>query len=142
MALLNVGITVTDRTRGPWFHGSPEELSTLRAGSWVTPFKEFAKAFSHKPTRISAFGEDMSIVRHDGRIAGFLYVVAESLADKDLEELAGTEQTHWETKRVLKVRLVAKVPLVESEMLSDAESAEFSKNYSGTGFWSTCREDS
>lgn len=130
-----------DRTLGPWFHGSPEKLMTLRAGSWVTPFKEFAKAFSHKPTRVSASGDDVSIVRHDGRVAGFLYVVAEPLADQDLEEFAGTERTHWETKRVLEVELVEEVPLVESEMLTDAESAEFSKNYSGTGFWSTCRED-
>ena len=46
-------------------------------GSWVTPFKEFAKAFSHNPTRISATGDDVSNVRHDGKVAGFLYVVAE-----------------------------------------------------------------
>ncbi len=132
---------MTDRIRSPWFHGSPEELSTLRAGSWVTPFREYAKAFSHKPTRVSASGDDVNNVRHDGKVPGFLYVVAEPLADQDLEELPGTDQTHWQTTRVLKVRLVEKVPLVETEMLSEAESAEFSKNYPGTGFWSTRRED-
>ena len=130
-----------DRTRGPWFHGSPEEITTLRAGSWVTPFRQYARAFSHKPTRISASGEDLSIVRHDGRVAGFLYVVAEPLADQDLEELAGTEQTHWETKRVLEVELVEEVPLDESETLSDEESADMAKDHPGNGFWSTRRED-
>ena len=124
---------MASQTHSSWFHGSPEELSTLRVGSWVTPFKEFAKAFSHNPTRISATGDDVSNVRHDGKVAGFLYVVAEPLADQDLEELPGTEQTHWKTSRVLKVQLVEEVPLVESEMLSDAESAEFAKNYPGTG---------
>ena len=35
---------------------------------------------------------------------------------------------------MLKVQLVEEVPLVESEMLSDAESAEFAKNYPDLGF--------
>ena len=132
---------MTDQTHGPWFHGSPEELSTLRVGSWVTPFREFAKAFSHRPTRVSAAGDDVANVRHDGKVAGFLYVVAEPLVDQDLEELPGTEKTHWQTARVLKVRLVEEVPLVETEMLSDEESAELARVYPGTFFRSTRRED-
>ena len=110
-------------------------------GSWVTPFREFARAFSHRPTRVSASGDDVTNVRHDGKVAGFLYVVAEPLVDQDLEELPGTEKTHWQTARVLKVRLVEEVPLVETEMLSDAESAALAKSNPGTGFWSTRRED-
>ena len=132
---------MTDQTLSCWFHGSPEELSTLRVGSWVTPFREFAKAFSQKPSRVTATGDDLANVRHDGKVAGFLYVVAEPLADQDLEELPGTDQTHWKTTRVLKVRLVGEVPLVDAEMLSDAESAALAKIYPGTGFWSTGRED-
>ena len=132
---------MSDQTGRRWFHGSPEELSTLRAGSWVTPFREFAKAFSHKPTRVTASGDDVTNVRHDGKVAGFLYVVAEPLVDQDLEELPGTEKTHWQTARVLKVRLVEEVPLVETEMLSDEESAATGKGLSGNGLWSTCRGD-
>ncbi len=105
---------MTNQTHSCWFHGSPEELSALRVGSWVTPFREFAKAFSHKPSRVTATGDDLANVRHDGKVAGFLYVVAEPLADQDLEELPGTEKTHWKTTRVLKVRLVGEVPLVET----------------------------
>ena len=132
---------MSDQTGRRWFHGSPEELSTLRAGSWVTPFREFAKAFSHKPTRVTAAGDDVTNVRHDGKVASFLYIVAEPLVDQDLEELPGTEKTHWQAARVLKVRLVEEVPLVETEMLSEAESAASAKDYPGTGFWSTCRGD-
>ena len=39
------------------------------------------------------------------------------------------------------MQLFEEVPLVDTEMLSDAESAELSKDYPGTGFWSTCRGD-
>ena len=132
---------MTDQTHKCWFHGSPEELSALRVGSWVTPFREFAKAFSQKPSRVTATGDDLANVRHDGKVAGFLYVVAEPLADQDLEELPGTDQTHWKTTRALKVHLVDEVPLVETEMLSDAESAAMAKVHPGTGFWSTGQED-
>ena len=132
---------MSDQTGRRWFHGSPEELRTLRAGSWVTPFREFAKAFSHKPTRVTAAGDDVTNVRHDGKVAGFLYVVAEPLVDQDLEELPGTEKTHWQTARVLKVRLVEEVPLVETEMLSDEESAELARVYPETFFRSTRRGD-
>ena len=74
-------------------------------------------------------------------MAGFLYVVAEPLADQDLEELPGTDRTHWKTTRVLKMQLFEEVPLVDTEMLSDAESAALAESNPGTGFWSTCRED-
>ena len=43
--------------------------------------------------------------------------------------------------RELKMRLVEEVPLVDAEMLSDAESAALAESNPGTGFWSTCRED-
>ena len=63
-------------------------------GSWVTPFREFAKAFSHKPTRVTAAGDDVTKVLHDGKVAGFLYVVAEHLPDQDLEELPKVPKKH------------------------------------------------
>lgn len=128
-------IKVTHHAPRQWFHGSPERLDTLRAGSWVTPFRELAKAFSHRPTRISASDSDFTKVRHDGKIAGLLYVVAESLEAPDLEELPGTDQTHWKTMRVLKVQLIEEVLLVDAEMLSDAESAALAERFAGTGYW-------
>ena len=120
-----------------WFHGSPVKLDVLLSGSWVTPFRELAKAFSHRPTRITVSDEDFTVVRHDGKIPGFLYVVAEPLDDQDLEERPGTDHTHWKTMRVLKVQLVEEVPLVDTEMLSDTESADLAERYPGTGYRST-----
>ncbi len=56
----------------PSYHGSPEELDALRAGSWVTQFKEMAKAFSHRPTLMS-LDDDREHVKHDGKLVGYLY---------------------------------------------------------------------
>ena len=120
-----------------WFHGSPEKLTMLRTGSWVTPFKELAKAFSHKPTCISVSDDDFRNVRHDGKTAGFLYVVSEPLSNGDLRELEGTDQSHWETTRTLKVRFVTEVPLVDAEMLTETEIAELAKKHRGPGYWSS-----
>ena len=50
----------------PWYHGSPEKLRVLRKGSWVTQFKEMAKAFSHRPSLIS-LDDDCQAVKHDGQ---------------------------------------------------------------------------
>lgn len=126
---------------GQWFHGSPEKLTVLRTGSWVTPFKELAKAFSHKPTCISISDDDFRYVRHNGKINGFLYVISEPVSNEDLRELKGTDQSHWETARKLRIQYVSDVPLVDSEMLTDSEIAALSKKYSGSGYWSTKKED-
>ena len=132
---------VTHQEHRQWFHGSPEQLDALHTGSWVTPFRELAKAFSHRPTRISASDDNFTKVRHDGKIPGLLYVVAESLEDLDLEKLPGTDQTHWKTMRVMKVQLIEEVPLVDAEMLSDAESAALAERYPGTGYWRRQRNE-
>ena len=49
----------------------------------------------------------------------------------------GTDRTHWKTTRVLKVQLVEEVPLADTEMLSDTESADLAGRYPGTGYRST-----
>ena len=126
-----------ENTSRHWFHGSPEKLTMLRTGSWVTPFKELAKAFSHKPACISVSDDDFRNVRHDGKIPGYLYVVSEPLSNGDLRELEGTDQSHWETARTLKIRFVSDVPLVDSEMLTETEIAELAKKHRGPGYWSS-----
>lgn len=130
-----------DVTNTQWFHGSPEKITILRTGSWVTPFKELAKAFSHKPTCISISDDDFCCVRHDGKIDGYLYVISDPLSIGDLRELKGTDQSHWETTRELKITFFSDVPLVDSEMLTDSEIAALSKKHSGSGYWSTNKED-
>lgn len=109
-----------------WYHGSPKRLAALRKGSWVTPFKELAKAFAHKPTLISQ-SDDGQTVKHNGRLRGFLYVVSEPVGPEDVSYLPDTGQTHWQTQRDLQVALVAELPLDDPPQLSEAEIAELGK---------------
>ena len=103
------------RFSGPWFHGSPTKLDILDAGSWVTPYKEIAKALSHKPTRMST-DDCFKTVKHDGVVPGFLYTLDEEVEDHDLVPL--TDETRWQTQRIFRVRLVAAVPILASEVLT------------------------
>lgn len=105
-----------------WYHGSPERLTLLRKGSWVTPFKELAKAFAHKPTLISQ-SDDGRTVKHNGQLRGFLYVVSEPVGPQDVSYLPDTGQTHWQTQRDLQVTLLAELPLDDPPQLSAAEIA-------------------
>ena len=36
-----------------WFHGSPLRLETLTTGSTITPLRDLARVFSHKPALVS-----------------------------------------------------------------------------------------
>lgn len=111
----------------PWYHGSPERLSVLRKGSWVTQFREVAKAFSHKPT-LMALGDDCIAVKHDGKVPGFLYVVSEPLGHQDVTYLRNTAQTHWQTERDLQIRLVAELPIDDPPQLMPDDIAAMRKN--------------
>ena len=78
-----------------WFHGSPQMLTLLKAGSSITPFRHIAKAYSHKPTHLElSVLEDTEKnvihveVTHDGNVPGFLYQVLVS----DQEELRKPDQ--------------------------------------------------
>jgi len=111
----------------PWYHGSPEELTVLRGGSWVTQFKELAKAFSHRPELIS-LGGDCANVKHNGRLPGFLYRVCGPIGPEDVTYPRDTAQTHWQTNRDLRLRLVANLALDDPPQLSEAEIAELRKD--------------
>ncbi len=108
----------------PWYHGSPEELTVLRRGSWVTQFKEMAKAFSHKPTLISSEGSEFGgDCKHNGQQPGFLYAVSEPLTPSDVSYLGDTAQSHWRTQRDLQIRLVAELPIDDPPQLGAEEIA-------------------
>jgi len=111
---------------GPWYHGSPQRLCILRKGSWVTPFKEVAKAFSHKPSLMS-LSDDCGAVSHDGSLPGFLYVIGETVGAGDVSELPGTAHTHWKTQRDLRVDLVAELPASDPPLLTPEEIADMKK---------------
>lgn len=119
----------------PWYHGSPNELTVVRKGSWVTQFKEVAKAFSHKPSLIS-FGGDCQTIKHNGQQPGFLYVVSEPIDPDDVSYLRDTAQTHWQTQRDLRIELVAELPADDPPQLSAEEVAGLRKDIpeGATGF--------
>jgi len=102
----------------PWYHGSPEKLSVLRKGSWVTQSKELAKAFSHKPSLIS-FGDDSQTVKHNGQQSGFLFIVSETVGPDDVSYLRDTAQTHWQIQHDFQVRLVAILPVDDPPQLGE-----------------------
>ena len=126
----------------PWYHGSPTELTVLRSGSWVTQFKELAKAFAHKPELIS-LGGDCVNVKHSGRLPGFLYAVDEPVGPEDVTYLRDTGQTHWQTSRDLRLRLVAALLIDDPPQLSEAEITELRKDIpkGTTGFVGTPDQD-
>ena len=114
---------------GPWYHGSPFKLTLLSKGSVVTPFKEVAKAFSHKPPRVS-MSDDYSIVKHDGELPGFLYVLV-NVMPGDVVEMPGTDSTHWVIQRDMGVELLAELPVNDPPLLTDEEIAEARKDPPG-----------
>jgi len=121
----------SDRS-APWYHGSPHRLTTIRQGSWITPSKEIASAFSHRPTLIS-ISDDHKTVKHNGTLPGFLYRVAEEIRPQDVTLLPGTDQTHWSTNRELSVTLVEQAPLLESEILTEEDIADLRRRHPQAG---------
>lgn len=112
----------------PWYHGSPHKLSVLRKGSWITQFKEVAKAFAHKPSLMS-LADDCQTVKHNGTLPGFLYTVAEKIGPPDISELPDTAHTHFRTQRELCVDLVAELPVSQPPLLTAKEAADMRKTY-------------
>jgi len=112
----------------PWYHGSPHRLSVLSKGSWITHFKEIAKAFSHKPSLMS-LADDCQTVKHNGALPGFLYTIAEKIGPADISELPDTAHTHFQTHRDLSVHLVAEIPVSQPPLLTAKEIADMRQTY-------------
>jgi hypothetical protein len=82
---------MTTRAHTEWFHGSPLELTSLRAGSTVTPIPALAKAFAHKPSSLNIQvhedtdnGKRNIEISHNGTKPGYLYRVAVNKPARDL----------------------------------------------------------
>jgi hypothetical protein len=105
-----------------WYHGSPEDLTELAAGSTITPHRALARAFSHKPTLLCI--EDDGTIRHNGLRAGILYRIAEPLTPADLSPHprstmpAGLE---WLTRRPLRLCRLGRTRIRPGERLSEEE---------------------
>lgn len=110
---------ITIQSDGVWYHGSPSRFEELRAGSTITQWKELAEAFSHKPTALGY--EDDGSIFHNGKEVGYLYVIDEviQIGDDIYQHPRTTmdENVEFLTKRPLKVRLIAEIPVDPTEQV-------------------------
>jgi hypothetical protein len=109
----------------PWYHGSPEALTTLRTGSTITQDRRLAEVFSHKPPLVCI--SDDGEIKHNGRQTGYLYRVVDQIAPGDVRPVPRSTMApglEWLTTRELRVELVGPVPLTQVELLTDAEVAD------------------
>jgi hypothetical protein len=112
-----------------WYHGSPAKLSKLRSGSTITPSRDLARIFSHKPSLVvqDYDAQGRMLIKHSGVQSGWLYRIAEPLQPEDLvphprsSMEAGQE---WLTCRELRLELLEATELVAEELLSAAEIAD------------------
>jgi hypothetical protein len=107
-----------------WFHGSPFKLTHLDPGSTITPQRELARVFSHKPSIVSI--ADDGAIKHDGTQPGYLYRVMDvkpgDVYEHPLSSMpAGKE---WLTTRRLPLQLVGSTEVDREELLSPAEVSE------------------
>ncbi|MHB1354369.1 MAG: nitroreductase family protein [Anaerolineae bacterium] len=104
-----------------WFHGSPLKLSELRAGSTITSSRDLARVFSHKPELVS-FGDD-GLIRHNGKMPGNLYAIAEEVRVADITPHPGSRVPglEWLTTRPLTLRLVDHGAPRSVELLTEPE---------------------
>jgi hypothetical protein len=113
-----------EQSESTWYHGSDQELTTLRTGSSVTENRDLARAFSHQPTLLSR-GE--SEIHHNGTKTGFLYIVDAHLEPSELvrhPHPSNAEGWEWLTTREIKVRLLEETIPLDGERLSDEDVAE------------------
>jgi hypothetical protein len=94
----------------------------LRTGSTVTRDRDLARVFSHKPALVCI--EDDGSLRHDGKLPGYLYVVAEKVAEGDVTahpRSAMAPAREWLTTRPLRLALVEPTEIRADEMLPESE---------------------
>ena len=120
--------------RQAWYHGSPLELTVLRAGSTITQKRELARVFSHKPALVEIADDGQS--RHNGSLPGFLYAIAEEVRPQDVVAHPRTTMEagdEWLTTRELHLRLLCVTQVVASECLTDEDVAELMKRATEMG---------
>lgn len=108
----------------PWFHGSPYELTELRAGGTITQDRALARVFSHKPSLVSA--DDEGRIRHNGRRAGLLYLIAEPVRRDDVTPVPGSTLApgqEWLSARPLRLAPIERPAPAPAELLSPGEEA-------------------
>jgi len=105
----------------PWYHGSPLQLTVLRAGSTMTQRRDLARVFSHKPPLVS-IGDD-GLLQHNGTQPGYLYEIDEPVGPDDVVPHPRTTMGPGDellTTRDLRLRLLGETTVHPEEYLSDA----------------------
>ncbi len=108
-----------------WYHGSPYRLAVLREGSTVTRDRHLAEVFSHKPPIVCI--EDDGTIRHNGVAAGYLYRVADRVAENDVYPHPRSSMApgkEWLTRRELHVELIGPVQVRDEERLTEEDLQE------------------
>ena len=114
-----------------WYHGSPARLESLRTGSTVTPIIELARAFAHRPRKVSINVTENDeenrrevTIEHDGQRDGHLYEVEVGDPAADLKLHPESTMAPGEemlTTRELKVRMLEELPAAGSAVQEFAE---------------------
>jgi hypothetical protein len=108
-----------------WYHGSPLQLTVLRAGSTITRDRDLARIFSHKPEIVSI--DDDGTIRHTGTRPGYLYRIDEPLEPEDAYPHPRTTMPpglEWLTRRELRLLLLGPTEVRKDEFLTQAQLAE------------------
>jgi hypothetical protein len=108
----------------PWYHGSPHELTTLRAGSTVTQNKELARIFSHKPALV--VGEETNRRwKHTGPFEqGFLYRLIGPVALDDVGPVPDSRLSpglEWNTRCEFALELDTVTAVDPAELITQSE---------------------
>jgi hypothetical protein len=117
---------------GTWYHGSPLQLTMLRAGSTITRDRDVARVFSHKPPIVSM--NDDGTILHTGTAPGYLYRIDEALEPEDAYPHPRTTMPpglEWLTRRELRLSLIGPTVVREEERLTGARMAELRRLHQG-----------
>ena len=117
-----------------WYHGSQQELTTLRVGSSITQDKTVAKAFSHRPSLLTM--SEGGTVKHDGVTSGYLYTVADEIGPDDVHphpHPVNATRWEWLTNRELKLKLIEQTIVTDKERLTDQEITEIKRKQEERG---------
>ena len=117
-----------------WYHGSQQELTTLRVGSSITQNRNVAKAFSHRPSLLTQSGG--GTVKHDGVTPGYLYTVTDEIGPNDVRphpHSVNVTRWEWLTNRELTLKLVEQTVVADEERLTDQEIAEMKRKQEERG---------
>ena len=117
-----------------WYHGSPYELNSIRAGSTITHDRDLARVFSHKPPVVSM--ADDGAIQHTGTTPGYLYRVGEPVGAEDVTPHPNSSMPpgkEWLTRRELRVALIGPTAVRAEEWLSEAEVAELRRRKARRG---------